>query len=35
MHARNPAYRERVAAIIANARFVQQLGLQLVHCGPG
>ena len=35
MEVRNPAYRERVAAIVNDAEFTRWLGLELVDTGPG
>lgn len=35
MQIRNPAYRERVAAALESATFVQALGIQIEGVGPG
>jgi uncharacterized protein (TIGR00369 family) len=35
MHAQNPDFAKRVAAIFKQAPFVQDLGIELKDCGPG
>ncbi len=35
MEPKDPQYRERVAGIVAGARFMQALGVELVDVGPG